>query len=201
MGKKTKFTRNQLFALLGVVAIFALILGGVIFYSLFNKIPIVTSPASTDANQANINIVPATSSATSTPVPTYAYKPTITPYPISIYVLVTPTLNPALIPPLALTGTSFANNPLPQTITNCLAQLNYASAVHQYYLNSIDSLHAPLITYYQNLIHELKIAHDAPGIAQAESDLAVEENEVKAEKAGEYSRYRADVASINARCQ
>jgi hypothetical protein len=72
--------------------------------------------------------------------------------------------------------------------------------VHQYNLDSIDYIHAPLINLYQSWIDEAARNRDALGMVDAESKLDNEKAQVKAEKAAENKRYQAEQANINASC-
>jgi hypothetical protein len=79
--------------------------------------------------------------------------------------------------------------------------LDYAAAMHKYYLDQIDTIHAPLINLYQSWIDEALRNRDAVGLVDAQRELDNEKAQVKAEKSSENKRYKAEVASLNASCQ
>lgn len=73
--------------------------------------------------------------------------------------------------------------------------------MHQYYLDQIDYIHAPLINLYQSWIDEAARNRDALGMVKAQRDLDGEKAQVDAEKTTENKRYKAEQANINSNCQ
>jgi len=73
--------------------------------------------------------------------------------------------------------------------------------MHQYYLDQIDYIHAPLINLYQSWIDEAARNRDALGMVEAQQKLDNENAQVEAEKTAENKRYKAEQANINASCQ
>ncbi len=152
--------------------------------------PMITSPITSPTR-----LLP-----TASPIPTYAYKPTFTPYPTSTSFVLSPldrptsTQQPSQSNPI--TNPSSGNSS-----SGCSAELAYAEAMHQYYLDFIDYIHSPMINYYQQLLDEALRNRDALGVTQAQQGLDNEKAQVNAEKATENKRYKAERAKILANCQ
>ncbi len=73
--------------------------------------------------------------------------------------------------------------------------------MHQYYLDSIDFVHAPAIQYYQSVLETALRNRDARAVLDAQSGLQAVHAQVDAEKAAENKRYNAEKASIKASCK
>jgi hypothetical protein len=200
MSKNSTFTQNQLFTLLGMVAIIILILGIAVVYIFVKKDPpiINSSVATSVTSSANIIALPTNLLLTATPVSTFAYLPTSTPIPSPTSFVLAPLERPTQKPQQAQNNP--VNPPSGNAVPNCSAELDYAAAMHQWYLDSIDYIHSPLINYYQNLINEMVADSDALGFVKAQRELENEQAQVNAEKGSENKRYKAERASINANC-
>lgn len=196
------FTQGQFLILLGLVTTIILILSfGLIYVVIEKSRPIIaTSPeniippvvSSTAGIVATANLLP-----TTTPIPTYAYLPTATliPSPTSFVIA------PITIPTSKSSSAPTANPNTSNSTPDCSSALDYAAAMHQYNLDSIDYIHSPLISYYQSLIDEAVRNRDALAVVQAQNGLANEEAQVNAEKTSENNRYKAEVANIKANCK
>jgi len=199
------FTQTQLFVLFGLGIIIFLLFGAAIFLLLDKKDPVVVAPTSVSPvpSPANVSVVlPTQAVFTPTAIPTYAYRPTWTPMPSPTSFVVATLVPPTSKPQQAQGGSSAdPNPPAVSSGSNCSAQLAYAADMHQYYLDRIDYIHAPLISLYESWIDEAVRNRDALALVQAERALDNEKAQVKAEKAAENQRYKAEQASINASCQ
>jgi hypothetical protein len=197
----TSFTQTQLFVLLGLVVLVFLLFGTAIFFIFVEKDTLVAAPSPTSFAVSSVNHTPLPTQVvlTATLIPTYAYVPTWTPLP-SPTSFVLATLVPPSSKPQQAQGNP-ANPPSGGSGSDCSSQLTYAAAMHQYNLDVIDYIHAPLISLYQSWIDEAARKRDALGMVQAQRKLDNEQAQVKAEKAAENKRYKAEQASINASCQ
>jgi hypothetical protein len=199
--KNTSFTQIQLFVLLGLVATLLLMVGAA-FLFLFterDQVVIVASPTRLVAFAVSNTPFPTQVLPTATLIPTYEYKPTFTALPSPTSFVVGTLFAPTARPQQAQSNSS--NPPAASSGSDCSSQLNYAAAMHEYYLDSIDYIHAPLISLYQNWIDEAARNRDALGMVDAQRKLANEMAQVNAEKSAENKRYKAKKASINASCQ
>jgi hypothetical protein len=194
--KKSSFTQTQLLILLGLVVAIFLLFGAALLNMFIkrNVVGIVPPPASSVTSSANLIALP-----TVTLIPTYAYAPTWTPPP-SPTSFVLPTLVPPASRPQQAQGGSAGNPPPVNSGSGCASQLAYAAAVHQYNLDVVDYIHSPMINYYQSLLDQALRDRDALAVSQAQQGLKNEQAQVKAEKASENKRYKAEVARINASC-
>lgn len=207
MRKMMGFTQNQMLVLVGLMATIIVIFGIAIVYFMSQTIqPIkITSPINIIISPTNAIVSPANLLPTNTLIPTYVYRPTFTPIPSAtpfVFKLMnSPTANPyqAQANPTSANPAS-VNPPAANPVPDCSAALNYADAMHKYYLDSIDYIHGPMIGYYQSLIDQAARSRDALSLAQAQQGLANEQAQVKAEKASENKRYKAERASITANC-
>jgi hypothetical protein len=108
---------------------------------------------------------------------------------------------PTAKPDQVVANPGAGNPPAANTGSDCSAQLAYAAAMHQYNLDMIDYIHAPLISLYQSWIDEAARNRDALGMVQAERALDNEKAQVKAEKSAENQRYNAEQTNIKSSCQ
>jgi len=200
--RSSGLTQPQLFVLLGLAAMVVFICGFALLYVFVDtgNAVISASPTSFVAPSGDITALPSQVQPTATLIPTYAYAPTWTPLP-SPTSFVVATLVPPSSKPQQAQGGNLANPPSVSSGADCSSQLNYAAAMHQYYIDVIDYIHAPLISLYQSWIDEAVRNRDALGVVQAERKLDNEKAQVKAEKAAENKRYKAEKANINASCQ
>jgi hypothetical protein len=195
--KNSSFTPTQLLILTGLVVTIFLLFGAALLNMFVkrNVVSIVPLPTSSVTSSANLIAPP-----TATLIPTYAYAPTWTPPPSPTSFVVPTLVRPTSIPQQPQGGGG-ANPPSANSGSDCASQLAYAAAVHQYNLDAIDYIHSPMVGYYQSLIDQATRDRDALGLTQAKQSLANEQSQVKAEKASENKRYKAEVARINASCQ
>jgi hypothetical protein len=201
--RSTGFTSTQLFVLLGLVATLFLMFGAAFMFLFAEKEQVVAaaSPTSLVALSASNTPLPTQVLPTPTLIPTYAYAPTWTPLPSPTSFVLPTLVPPTAKPQLAQSNPdTAANPPSGSSGSNCSSQLEYAKAVHQYNLDVIDYIHAPLISLYESWIDEAARNRDALGLVQAERALDSEKAQVKAEKAAENKRYKAEQANINATC-
>jgi hypothetical protein len=199
--KQAGFTQTQKFVLLGLGGA-VLLLFGVMILSMFtkkNSLVIALSPTTIITTSANMGPVPTQVPLTATPIPTYAYAPTWTPLPSPTSFVVPTLIRPTPVPQQAQSSNP-ANPPSGNSGSDCASQLDYAAAMHQYYLDQIDYIHAPLINLYQSWIDEAAGNRDAVGMVDAQRKLDNERAQVKAEKSAENKRYKAELARINASC-
>jgi hypothetical protein len=201
-GKNSGFTAMQLFVLLGLAATLVLLFGAAFFLLFAEKEPLVSapSPASPVPSSVNVSVLPTQVPLTATAIPTYAYVPTWTPLPSPTSFVVATLVRPTSKPQQAQGGNP-ANPPSASSGVNCSSQLSYAADMHQYYLDQIDYIHAPLINLYQSWIDEAARKRDALGMVEAQRKLDNEQAQVDAEKSAENKRYKAEKANINASCQ
>ena len=200
--KSPGFTQTQLFVLLGLGTMMFFILGFAILFMIGEKAhPVIaTSPTSFVASSATNTQLPTLVLPTATGIPTYAYAPTWTPLPSPTSFVVPTLVPPTSIPQPAQSNPAPGNPSSANSTSDCSSQLDYAAAVHQYNVDAIDYVHAPLISLYQNWIDEATRNRDALGLVKAQRDLDNEQAQVKAEKSSENKRYKAEVASLNASC-
>ena len=203
MNRNSGFTRKQLLVLLGLGFTVFLIFGAAILLLFVNQEPLVIALSPTSFVPASANIVQAPTQVLPTPtlIPTYAYAPTWTPLPSPTSFVVATLVPPESKPEQAQGNPAPANPSSGSSGSNCSSQLAYAADMHQYYLDAIDYIHAPLISLYQSWIDEAARNRDALGMVEAQRKLDNEQAQVKAEKAAENKRYKAEQASINAGCQ
>ncbi len=128
-------------------------------------------------------------------VPTYAYRPTITPIPTHTpfafrATTPVPNTNPGIGQPTQQSGYS----------SNCQAQLDYAASVHQYNVNYYKSYYQPWIDYYQSLINQAAQTRDALALVQAQNALDQVKSQLQSALSDENSRYKKEVAGIKASC-
>ena len=198
--RSTGFTSTQLFVLVGLVATLFLMFGAA-FMFLFTEteqVVVVASPTGFVALSSSNTPLPTRVLPTATLIPTYAYAATWTPLPSPTSFVLPTLVPPTAKPQLAQNNpAAAANPPSGSSGSNCAAQLEYAKAVHQYNLDMIDYIHAPLISLYESWIDEALGDRDALGVVKAERALDNEKAQVKAEN----KRYKAEQASINASCQ
>ena len=201
--RNSGFTRKQLFVLLGLGFSVFLIFGAAILLMFVKQEPLVIAPSPTSFVPSTADIVQAPTQVLPTPtlIPTYAYAPTWTPLPSPTAFVVATLMPPESKPEQAQGNPAPANPSSGSSGSNCSSQLTYAADMHQYYLDAIDYIHAPLISLYQSWIDEAARNRDALGMVEAERKLDNEQAHVKAEKAAENKRYKAEQASINAGCQ
>ena len=201
VSKNSDSTKTQLFILFGLGVTVLFIFGFAILFILSEKNHTVTaaSPTSSAASSANNTSLPTQVQTTPTQIPTYAYAPTWTPLPSPTSFVIATLVPPTPIPQQAQQNP--ANPPSVNSGSNCQSQLDYAAAMHQYNLDAIDYIHAPLISLYQSWIDEAAGNRDALGMVEAERKLDNEKAQVKAEKAAENKRYQAEQANINSSCQ
>jgi hypothetical protein len=202
-GKNSSYTQTQIFVLLGLVIALFFMLGFAILYMFVenNKAVIAVSPTSFAASSLNNTALPTQVLPTATLVPTYAYLPTWTPLPSPTSFVVATLVPPTSKPVQAQDNPAPANPPSGNSASNCSSQLDYAAAMHEYYLDQVDYIHAPLISLYQSWIDEAARNRDALGMVEAQRKLDNEKAQVDAEKSAENKRYKAEKASINASCQ
>ena len=199
--KNTGFTQTQLFVLLGLVATLFLMVGAAFLFLFTEKdqAVVVVSPTSLVALSVSNTPFPTQVPPTATLIPTYEYKPTFTALPSPTSFVVGTLFAPTPRPQQAQSSSS--NPPVANSGSSCSSQLDYAAAMHQYYLDAIDYVHAPLINLYQSWIDEAARNRDALGMVEAQRKLDNEKAQVDAEKSAENKRYKAEKARINASCQ
>lgn len=199
--RNSSFTHTQLFTLLGL-AIMVFFIFGFAFLYLFSEedhVVTVASPTGFVATSNNTTSLPTQILPTATLIPTYVYAPTWTPFPSPTSFVVA-----TLVPPKPESQPAQSNPVNPPSVSSgsdCSSQLNYSAAMHQYYLDAIDYVHAPLIGLYKSWIDEAAGNRDAVGMVEAQRKLDNEQAQVDAEKSAENKRYKAEKASINASCQ
>jgi hypothetical protein len=211
MSKNSSFTQTQLFVLLGMATVIILILGAATFYLFVERETLIivasptnfmASPTDVIASSANIIASPTSLLLTETRIPTFVYLPTFTPIPSPTSFVVAPIKRATQKPQQVQNNSAPANNPPSvNSAPDCSAELDYANAMHKYYLDSIDSIYSPMINYYKNLIDEAIRNRDALGIEKAKSGLENEQAQAEADKAAENQRYEAERDNINANCQ
>ena len=201
--RNSGFTRKQLFVLLGLGFTVFLIFGAAILLLFVKQEPLVIAPSPTSFVPSSADIVQAPTQMLPTPslIPTYAYAATWMPLPSPTAFVVATLVPPESKPEQAQGNPAPANPSSGSSGSNCSSQLTYAADMHQYYLDAIDYIHAPLISLYQSWIDEAARSRDALGMVQAERQLDDEKARVKEEKAAENQRYKAEQATINASCQ
>jgi hypothetical protein len=201
-GRNSSFTPTQLFVLLGLVVAIFLLFSAAIFFMFVEKDTLATAPSPTNfvAFSANSTSLPTQILPTATQIPTYAYVPTWTPLPSPTSFVVATLVPPTSKPQQVQDNPAAANPPSVNSGSSCSSQLDYAAAMHQYYSDQIDYIHAPLVSLYQSWIDEAVRNRDALGVLEAQRKLDNEQAQVKAEKATENQRYKAEQASINASC-
>ena len=202
MRKHSSFTKTQFLVLLGLIIVVILVISLGVTYVLIekNSAIVIASPASL-LPTSTLNPSFANLPSTATLIPTFVYQPTWTPPPAPTSFVLTPAKRPTLVPQQSQSNVVPTNPSAGKSGPDCSAELDYAAAMHKYYLDSIDYIHAPMIDYYQNLISQATANRDALGIVQAQRGLAAEKAHVNAEKASENKRYKAERASLNANCQ
>jgi hypothetical protein len=134
-------------------------------------------------------------------IPTYEYKPTFTPLPSPTSFVVGTLFPPTSKPQQAVSNPANPPSGSSGSSVDCSSQLNYAAAMHQYYLDVIDYIHSPMIDYYESVIDQATRDRDALALTQAQRGLENERAQVESEKSSENKRYKAEKASINASCQ
>jgi len=201
--KNSSFTKTQLFVLLGLVVTTFLIFGVAILYIFVEKdaLTIAATPTNFVTASANIIAPPTNVLATATIIPTYVYLPTSTPLPSPTSFVIAPLERPTSKPQQAQENPAPVNPPAANSAPDCSADLEYAAAMHQYYLDSVDYIHSPMIDYYRYLIDEATRNRDALGLVQTQRGLDNEKAQVEAEKSTENKRYQAERANINSNCQ
>ena len=199
--RSSSFTQTQLFVLLGLVVTIFLLFSAAILFTLVEKDTLVIAPSPTGFLESSANLFAPTSQVfpTATLIPTYAYAPTWTPLPSPTSFVVATLVAPTSKPQQAQSNP--ANPPSVNSGPDCSSQLDYAAAMHQYNLDVVDYIHAPLISLYLSWIDEAGRNLDALGLVKAQRDLDNEQAQVKAEKATENKRYKAEKANINSNCQ
>lgn len=200
-----RLSNTQLLILLGLAGVATLVCGAAAAYIYLASRPVVA--ANPVSSNAGVPPIPPSASAQTAPIPTalptYAYLPTFTPMPAPTSFTWQPT-RPAATQKAAPTHAP-AQNPQPAgpssgSNANCTALLDYAAAMHQYNLDMIDYIHAPMIQFYQSQIWQASVDRDALRLVQLQRNIDAEEAQVKAEKASENKRYKAERASIQASC-
>lgn len=184
------------------MAVIIFIFGLAFVYIFVKKDPliIVSSPTNPVISSENAIVLPTSWLPTATLVPTFVYLPTFTPIPSP-----TPFVYSTLAP-LTSTPQQSQSNPIPvnppsvNAAPDCSPALDYAAAMHKYYLDSIDYIHSPMIQYYQYLLDEGLRNRDARVILEAQRGLDNENAQINAEKDSENKRYKAERASITANC-
>jgi hypothetical protein len=201
--RNSGFTQTQLFVLVGLSITLVLLLGITIFFLLGARANavIAAAPTSFDVSSPSNTPLPTQVLPTVTLIPTYAYAATWTPLPSPTSFVITPPAPPTSIPQQAQANPAPANPSSANSASDCSSQLDYAAAIHQYNLDAIDYIHSPLISLYQSWIDEAARDRDALGMVDAQRKLDNEQAQVKAEKAAENKRYKAEQASLNASCQ
>jgi len=201
--RNSSFTQTQLLILIRLTITVFLIIGFAILYRVGPKNAVVIGPYPTSSvtSSAKLFSTPTEVLSTATLIPTYAYQPTWTPLPSPTSFVVPTLIPPTSKPPPAQGNPAPANPPSSNPVSNCLSQLDFATAMHQYYLDQIDYIHAPLINLYQSWIDEAARNRDALGMVEAQQKLDNENAQVEAEKTAENKRYKAEQANINASCQ
>jgi hypothetical protein len=202
MSKKSSLSHFQLLVLLGLVIVIISIFSiGIMYVFAENNSSIVMASPTYLIPTTKAIPSPTNYSPTATLIPTFIYNPTFTPIPSPTSFLLPPIDRPTSIPQQSQSNPTAANPPPAKSSSNCSAQLDYAAAMHQYYLDSIDYIHQPMLDYYQSMIDQALGNRDALGVVQAQRGLAAEKAQVSAEKASENKRYKAERAAINASCQ
>jgi hypothetical protein len=203
MSKNKGFTSTQLYILLGLGMTLFFIIGAALLFLFAPKdnTVIAAPPTSLAASSANDTPLPTQVLPTATSIPTYAYAPTWTPLPSPTSFVVATLIPPTSKPQQAQGNAPAGNPPVGSSGSTCSSQLTYAADMHQYYLDRIDYVHAPLISLYQSWIDEAARNRDALGMVEAQRKLDNEKAQVDAEKSAENKRYKAEKASINASCQ
>lgn len=208
MSKNSSFTSTQLFVLLILVTIIVIIIGVATMYVFVEKDSPIVSATHISFATSPINIIPLSTEIppteiplTATLIPTFAYLPTFTPIPSPTAFLVIPVERPTEKPQQVQNDPAPANNPpAANSAPDCSADLEYADAMHKYYLDSIDYIHSPMINYYLTVIDDAIRNRDALSLDQAQGGLDNEKAQVNAEKNSENKRYKAERASIAANC-
>jgi hypothetical protein len=202
MQKKTSLNQLQILVLVGLVIVIITIFSFA-FVFVFTQTNLSAVNASPTYPSPTTYVIPSATNlpATATLIPTFVYNPTFTPIPSPTSFLLTPAQRPTSIPQQSQSNPAPTNPPSAKSSSNCSAELDYAAAMHQYNLDSIDYIHQPMIDYYQSLIDQASQNRDALGLVQAQRGLAAEQAHVSAEKASENKRYKAERASITASCQ
>ena len=201
--KNASFTGTQLFILLGLVVAIFLIFGFALLYmgSERDQVAVALSPTSFVPVSASTTLLPTEVLPTATAISTYAYAPTWTPLPSPTSFVLPTLVLPTSKPPQAQSNPAPVNPPAGNSSSNCPAQLEYAAAMHRYYLDQIEYIHAPLISLYQSWIDQASRDRDALALVQAQRALENERAQVDAEKASENQRYKAEIANIYSGCQ
>lgn len=211
MSKNSGVTQTQLFIIFGLVTVIFFILGAAIFYVFAGKediftidtssINFVVSPTESAISPTSIIASPTNLLQTATPIPTFAYLPTFTQIPSPTSFVLSPDEFPAQRPQQSQNNPAPSNPPSANSSPNCSAELDYVDAMHNYYLDSIDYIHSPMIEYYQYAIDEAARSRDALSLVQAQRGLDSENAQVSTEKKSENKRYKAERARIIANCQ
>jgi hypothetical protein len=204
--RNSGFTQTQLFILLGLVVTVFFVFGVALLFLFVENdnanTAVAVSPTSFVPSSANNTPLPTQVQPAATLIPTYAYAPTWTPLPSPTSFVVATLVPPTAKPQQAQDNpAAAANPPAASSGSNCSSQLDYAAAMHQYNLDVIDYIHAPLISLYESWIDDATRNRDALSLVKAERELDNERAQVKAEKVTENKRYKAEQASINASCQ
>jgi hypothetical protein len=197
-------TKKQKLIIGGVAVIFIVLLAGLGIMILPNLSNIVFPPT-----QA-VMVMPVSNTEISYPVsspterPTFTEqptptirikKPTWTPYPT-----ITPWPSPVILPtqipnPTRITSTQVPYKP------DCSAQYNYIKALHQYYVDYINSTYNQQISYLQSLKVQATAHRDALRLLQLQRQIdqlnAQRDTDINTESA----RYEADRANLDAQCQ
>ena len=184
--------KKQIMVYLGLGCVILFLLGIVIFEVFLKKDPItiVYSPTNSPLPPSFVISVStkSLSLSTSTSIPSVLKYPTFTPIPSPTSFVLTPYKG---------SNNNGGGNP---PSTNCSANLEYATAMHQYYLDTIDYIHQPMIDYYENLLKQLLESRDGGAMDRATKALNQEKAQIAAEKAAENKRYEAELAYIKANC-
>ena len=208
---------SQVLILLGLGAAVLLIGGvGVAYVLVTGQPPTVTpSPIGASPAAAAALVLPTISQGTQSPFPTYAYRPTFTPLPSPTgFLFRLPTPPPPTSPPANDSSTNSISMPPAQqpqpapakpasgyTAAYCSALRDYEAELHQYYLDVIDYIHAPMLNYYKQREFQLLGERDALGLVHLQQERDAELAQIQAEKSAENKRYNAEKAKLKATCQ
>lgn len=203
--KQGSFTSAQVVTIVLMSFVIFGILGGGVAYLYFSPNPVEKESTTLPAGDENQNVLLAPTLIQSTPssIPTYAYMPTITPFPTGTAFVVNTLVFPTSAPQQSQSGYSSSSPSSSGSSSGsslCAADLDYAAAMHAYNLDMIDYVHSPMIEYYQYLIDVSVSSRDALGLVQAQRGLDNEKSQINSEKSSENQRYNAEKASIKARC-
>lgn len=153
-------------------------------------IPTLVQPTQTLYPTRPIQVQPTATERTM--YPTWTQIPSKTPMPTF-----TATLINTAVPTKKIVPTSAPKRILP----DCSAQYAYIASLHQFYLNQINTIYQPQISYYEELIQEATAQRDGLQAIRLTRYLDDVKASLDASVNSENSRYEADKAYLNAQCK